>query len=141
MLHKSIIYKRKLRGFSLKLFFSFLLFLFVLGVSLGIWFFLTSRFTIVSPLPKLASTTTSIRWINEIQSLCMQENMSCHTIVIHTDQTATMTLDTGEIVILSLKKDLSSQITSLQLTIKQLTMNNKRFSRMDFRFDKPVLTY
>ena len=48
---------------------------------------------------------------------------------------------TNEQVIVSLQKDLTLQIASLQLTIAHLTIEGKQFKQLDFRFDKPVLTF
>ena len=141
MLRKTTIYKRKLKGFSFTIFLSFLIFVLVFGLACGIWWFIRMHASLLSPLPKTVVAKNENHLLDQIQALCTKQNLSCQDIVIHTDQTATMTIDGGEIVILSLRKDLTSQITSLQLTSKQLTMNNKRFRRIDFRFDKPVLTY
>lgn len=46
--------------------------------------------------------------------------------------------DNGEVFIPT-KKDLNSQISSLQGIIKQLTIEGKRFRKIDFRFDKPIV--
>lgn len=43
--------------------------------------------------------------------------------------------------ILSLHKDFKKQIASLQAVLKQLTIEGKRVIRIDFRFDKPVVTF
>lgn len=45
----------------------------------------------------------------------------------------------GEAV-LSLEKDFKKQIASLQAALKQLTIEGKRLIRIDFRFDKPIIT-
>lgn len=42
-------------------------------------------------------------------------------------------------VIISTEKDLDSQLSSLQLTLRQLKIEGKRFKSLDFRFDKPVI--
>ena len=47
----------------------------------------------------------------------------------------------GGQVVLSLKKDLERQITSLQPILKQLTIDGKKFKRIDFRYDKPLVVY
>ena len=54
--------------------------------------------------------------------------------------TITMTVGSGT-VILTTSKDIAQQIDSLQLTIRQLTMEGKEFHRLDFRYDKPVISY
>jgi len=47
-------------------------------------------------------------------------------------------LGEGEVTI-STKKDVDSQLSSLQLTLRQLKIEGKRFKSLDFRFDKPVI--
>ncbi len=50
-----------------------------------------------------------------------------------------ITLKSGEEVIFSSNKDLSSQISSLQFIMSRLTMEGRRFKRLDLTFDKPVI--
>lgn len=42
-------------------------------------------------------------------------------------------------VVLSAKKDLNGQISSLQFILQRLTMEGRLFSRLDLRYDKPVI--
>lgn len=51
----------------------------------------------------------------------------------------TIELENGAEVVLSAKKDLNSQISSLQFILQRLTMEGRRFSRLDLSFDKPVI--
>ncbi len=39
------------------------------------------------------------------------------------------------------KKDIESQITSLQLILSQLKIEGKAFKRLDFSFQKPIITF
>ncbi len=55
------------------------------------------------------------------------------------DSSFLVVLTDKEEVIFSSKKDLQSQIASLQLITKRLTIEGKRFKRLDFRYDKPVI--
>ena len=50
-----------------------------------------------------------------------------------------VTLVSGEKVLLSDTKDLRSQLSSLQVIISRLTMEGKRFSKLDLRFDRPAI--
>lgn len=45
-----------------------------------------------------------------------------------------------QVVILSTQKEIKTQISSLQFILSRLTMEGKLFSRLDLRFDKPVIT-
>lgn len=51
----------------------------------------------------------------------------------------TVLLKTGEKIILSKKKSLTAQISSLQLISSRFTIEGKHFVSLDFRFDRPVL--
>ena len=48
--------------------------------------------------------------------------------------------DGGE-VILSSKKDIESQLASLQLILSRLTIEGKKLKNLDFRFDNPVVSF
>lgn len=50
-------------------------------------------------------------------------------------------LKDGEEVIFSSQKSLDSQISSLQFITLHLTMEGRRFHRLDLRFDKPVIVF
>lgn len=45
----------------------------------------------------------------------------------------------GSEIVFSSKKDVALQISSLQFILSRLTMESKLFSRLDLRFDKPVI--
>lgn len=46
--------------------------------------------------------------------------------------------DNGSVYLTS-DRDLSSQLTSLQAILSRLTMEGKRFERLDMRYDRPVI--
>lgn len=50
-------------------------------------------------------------------------------------------LSGGGQVIISSKKDLAVQISSLQLMLSRLTIEGKRIKSLDFRFDKPIINF
>ena len=49
-------------------------------------------------------------------------------------------IDGGEVLI-SDKKDLTEQASSLQLIVSRLKIEGKKFKRLDFRFDRPVIKF
>ena len=53
----------------------------------------------------------------------------------------TVTLSDGGQVIISSKKELTLQISSLQLMLSRLTIEGKRIKSLDFRFDKPIIKF
>ena len=50
-------------------------------------------------------------------------------------------LSGGGQVIMSSKKELAVQISSLQLMLSRLTIEGKRIKSLDFRFDKPIINF
>lgn len=50
-------------------------------------------------------------------------------------------LRTGEDIILSHKKDLSQQLSSLQVIYSRLTMEGRSLRKLDLRYDKPVVVF
>ncbi|MDE2025953.1 MAG: hypothetical protein KGJ07_05645, partial [Patescibacteria group bacterium] len=70
-----------------------------------------------------------------------RNSMTPVSVTIASDSALLVTLDSGEQIIFSQKKDLSEQITSLQLIKRELTIEGKRLNRVDFRFDNPIITF
>lgn len=57
------------------------------------------------------------------------------------NNTTIVTLQDNQQVIFANSKDLEQQIASLQLIMRQLTIEGKRFNRIDFRFNNPVISF
>lgn len=139
MVHKTTVFKRKFSAFLPLFLIGILLSGGVFGICMGLWFFFSSHPALVSPLGKTSVARDTVR--TKIQNHCGQNHLNCTAIMLNTDNTATITIDTDETVIFSLQKDLTAQFSSLQLTISHLTIEGKRFRRLDFRFDNPVISY
>lgn len=60
--------------------------------------------------------------------------------IVPQDNGMLIQMPSGEEIIFSNSKSLDSQISSLQLIERSLTIEGKRIARLDFRFDSPVLT-
>ena len=59
--------------------------------------------------------------------------------VLSEDDTYLVKLGEDQIVVFSAKKNLENQISSLQFILSRLTMEDREFSRLDLRFDKPII--
>lgn len=75
-----------------------------------------------------------------VKSFCQEKKISCQYITNDTT-TITITLNNAAVILLSSQKDLQKQLASLQLTLSQLTIEGKQFKKLDFRFDKPFVTF
>lgn len=119
----------------------FIISLVVLFGYLGLSRFFFNNSSIVSPL-SLKNIITTENEINTVQleSKLQKNNIAIESISAMPDGLFLIKLSMGEEVILSSKKNIDAQISSLQLILSRLTIEGKRFSRLDFRFDKPVVT-
>lgn len=90
----------------------------------------------ISPVTKNSSQDAK-----RIERLLIDAQIKFVSISLNEGSSYKVLLEDGEEVVLSLKKDLERQITSLQPILKQLTIDGKKFNRIDFRYDKPLVVY
>ena len=90
---------------------------------------------IISPLAKSKSSQAS-----NLETLLIKTKITFVSISRSLDYYTVEISDGGQIFISS-KKDLISQISSLQLVLNRLTIEGKRIKSLDFRFDKPVIKF
>jgi hypothetical protein len=99
----------------------------------------------VTPLAKNNATKTASPVSTDIsqtlQNLLDQNNISFTDITIATDSSLLVTTHNGPDIIFSPIKNISQQITSLQLVTGQLTIEGRRAKRIDLRFDNPVVSF
>lgn len=76
----------------------------------------------------------------ELEMLLLKNKISLSSINQGPDYSYIVRFKDGEEVIFSSKKSLDPQVTSLQFMLSRLTIEGKRFVRLDLRFDKPVIT-
>lgn len=61
--------------------------------------------------------------------------------IVASESSYAVLLPNGSQVVLSSEKDVSLQISSLQFILSRLTMEGREFSRLDLRFDKPIIVF
>ncbi len=123
---------------KLKFFFTALLFL-VVVVYVVLFFYELSFLktpTVISPLGK-----KNIYRAENIESLLYKEDIPFSSVQIASDSSILVNLAEDGQVIISSKKDIATQISSLQLMLKRLTIEGKRLKSLDFRFDKPIIVF
>lgn len=79
--------------------------------------------------------------IESYQTAFKNAKISFISISLNTDNSLEVKLKDGGVVILSSKKDIGSQISSLQLILSRLTIEGKQLKILDFRFDNPVVSF
>ncbi len=77
----------------------------------------------------------------EVANALREKNISFNTVEKVDDSSVKVTLDGKEEVFFTTNKDISSQITSLQVIITRTTMEGRHFTKLDLRFDKPVIVF
>lgn len=118
-----------------------------LAVPMGIYgaFSFVGMGKFISPIPKgmqgfvLSQQAVSLGTKAELEKLLKENNIHYTAIESASQSAVLIRLKSGEDVFFSTKKSYQFQISSLQLVLSRLTIEGKRFSRLDFRFDKPVV--
>ena len=93
------------------------------------------RKPVISPIAVNQNTKTP-----DMEKLLTNANIAFSFVNLASDYYDINIKDNGRVYI-SNKKNIDSQISSLQAILKQLTINGKRFKIIDFRFDKPIIIF
>jgi hypothetical protein len=135
-------FRRKLKKekskYRLKIFFVALLFLAVIIVVSEYLYINLSfgRTNFISPIAKENKSKTA-----SLESVLDKNKVFYNSVEVGSDSSFIVELKTGGEVILSSKKDLVSQLTSLQLILSRLTIEGKKLKKLDFRFTNPVVEF
>ena len=96
---------------------------------------LTNKDSLVSPLAQTSSQNV------RLEEILLKENVPFSKINVASDSSFLIVLRDGGEVAISQKKNLESQISSLQVILSRLTIEGKKFRLLDLRFDKPVIVF
>jgi hypothetical protein len=125
--------KYRLKVLILALFFLSLL---VIGFEYLSINFSFGRVTYLSPIARESKSHLA-----SLENMLDKNKISYSSVDIESDGSYAVKLkDDGE-VILSSKKDMGSQLTSLQLILSGLTIEGKKLKKLDFRFVNPVVSF
>lgn len=116
---------------------------FTLGFTCVMIALLLRRPLLVSPVPQIVGkqlVNADTAAINIVKKELNTDSLFYDSIDIASQRSIIIKLKSGEEVILSQDKDLVSQIRSLQLTLNHFTIEGRKISRIDFRFENPVIT-
>ncbi len=97
---------------------------------------------VLSPLGvthKNVASTNSLK--SQIEELLNKNDLQYESVNIQNDSSVLVIMQNNSQVVLSSQKNLSEEIASLQVTIAHLTIEGKSFSRLDFRFDRPIISF
>lgn len=127
--------------FLLGICFCFIFILFIGIKRFSSYFFQTKPY--ISPLPSVLSKNKS-KITNEfieqeLRQLFLENHIQFSSIIFE-HSSIRIILPKGEVVIFAKSKSLREQTSSLQLILSRLTIEGKRFTKIDFRFDRPVIS-
>ena|SRR3990167_11393345 len=94
------------------------------------------RTTYISPVAKNKTSK-----VIHLESELDKNNILYKTVHASSDASLIVELENEGVVILSSKKDIRSQISSLQLILSRLTIEGKKLKILDFRYDNPVVSF
>lgn len=78
---------------------------------------------------------------NNFMSLLKNAKINVSSFSVATDSSYMVSLVDNGTVIFNPSKNLDMQVRSLQIILSRLTIEGKRFKSLDFRFDKPVVSF
>lgn len=110
--------------------------LIVIAVFLFYLAFLQKHPPFLNPLSK-DQTSAGIK----IQKILKEKKISYKSVSTSKDLTYKIVLDKDSEVIIDPKKDIEPQLSSLQLILKHLKIEGKALRRLDFRYQKPVISF
>ena len=138
MLRRKTITKRQKREASKKRLGILLILLgmILIAVFLAFFTFFEKKELFVSPLSK---DQTSVN--TRIEKLLKEKKINYVSFYTAKDLSFILMLPENREVILDPNKNISEQLSSLQLILSQLKIDGKAFKRLDFRYQKPVITF
>jgi hypothetical protein len=130
--------KKERAKYRLKIIFIVLLFLSLIIVTAEYLYlnFSFGRAVFISPLAKINQSKVA-----SLESALDKEKIAFLSVSQNLDGSFTVELKEGGVIILSAKKDLDSQLSSLQLILSRLTIEGKKLNKLDFRYNNPVVSF
>lgn len=113
-------------------------YLFFLGIALLVFYQLNKNISLIRPVPSGAFVASDPISKN-VSDLLSKNKIPFSSVSLATNSAILVVLKEDQEVLLSSKNPLPLQISSLQLVLSRLTIEGKRFERLDFRFDKPII--
>lgn len=98
--------------------------------------FYINTYGFISPLSQNKETL-----LVKVEEELEKQSISFGKVSSNSDGSLSVKLKNESEIIFSSKKDVKSQITSLQLMLSRLTIEGKELKSLDFRFDNPVVSF
>ena len=138
MLPRRTITKRQKKEEKKKRWGVLLLILGLITICFSLFFaaFLQKPEPIINPLSKDQASDTS-----KLIKILKEKNIMYSDISTDKDLSYIIKLPDKRVVVIDSKKDIEKQLSSLQFITSQLKIEGKTFKRLDFRYQRPVITF
>lgn len=118
------------------------LFLFLILIAFAFYHYYSKRKIFISPLPtNNQQKTVVLNNLKQIESLLIKNKINFSSVSEMKNTSILVKLNSGEEIFFSPEKSLNFQVSSLQLILSRLTIEGKRFNRIDFRYESPIITF
>lgn len=139
MFHKKRLLNKDRKKENTKKILLFFLSVFVIFLILE-YVFLNFSFGGNSYINPIAKNNSSL--VLEVEKELEKAKIPFSSVLQNSDSSVTVSLKDGGEVILSSKKDIQTQISSLQLILSRLTIEEgKKLKNLDFRYNSPVISF
>lgn len=102
-------------------------------------FYTTFFEDVPKPISPLSRNQTSVNSI--IEKTLKSKNIPFISIETSKDLSLIIKLSKDNEVVIDPNKDIDQQLSSLQLILSQLKIEGKLFKRLDFRYQKPIISF
>ena len=102
-------------------------------------FYTTFFEKVPEPISPLSKNQTSVNSI--IEKTLKSKNIPFISIETSKDLSLIIKLSKDSEVVIDPNKDIDGQLSSLQLILSQLKIEGKLFKRLDFRYQKPIISF
>lgn len=142
-MRKKFANKRKKKIIFKKLIIIFIFFSFSITFISYIAYRYIKNINYISPLPLLNKTEPFFienqSFENELKYMLNKQKIPYLYVYADKSSSYVVKLQTGEDILFNLSKSLDSQVSSLQLIYNRLKIEGKEFSKLDLRFDRPII--
>lgn len=109
----------------------------IVAVIGGVYFIFPNFFksNLISPLAQIVFVSDR----RLVEQALLKNKILYSSIKTASDSSYLITLSAGGDAIITSKKNINLQISSLQLMLNRLTIEGKRIKSVDFRYDRPVV--
>ena len=97
---------------------------------------------IISPISiSFFAASSDENYISSLEKILQEKKIAYKTVTKLQDNAYAIKLMDGSEVIISSQENINKEMSSLQFILSRLTMESKEFTRLDLRFEKPVITF